>query len=85
MQSSEKKPDIKHNMAVFGDIILQSYYPEELARAIDAFYRKVTDVSKMNPAEIIKILREPRKITLTFLRNPVLAKKIKEDIIKKFK
>ncbi len=83
--SDEKNPDIRHNMAVFGDIILQSYYPEEIAKSIDTFYNKVTDISKMNPAELIRILREPRKITLTFLRNPVLAKKIKEDILQKFK
>ena len=83
--SGEENPNICHNMAVFGDIILQSYYPGDIARSIDAFYQKVTDVSKMNPAEIIRVLRQPRTIKLTFLRNPVLASRIKQDIMHRFK
>src|SRR3989338_422698 len=54
MCSKDKKPNLAHNMAIFGDFIAQSYYPEDIAKAINSFYSNVSDFSTMNPAELIK-------------------------------
>ena len=80
-----KPTKTKTTIGVFGDFIVQYDYPEDVYKIIDEFYQKTKDLSTMNLSTIAKILKTKTPITLTVMKNKLIAAKLKEEMKSKFK
>jgi hypothetical protein len=80
------RPDLDEAMAVniLGDMIIQVRYPPHLIKRIRKFYEKYNNIQNMSPSEITQIVHEPCEIKMTIIKNPTMAKELREKYLKMF-
>ena len=74
-----------HNIGAYGDLIIQATHNPEASRKIEAFFKKYKNVADAKLADLIGLVTEKIDIKMTVIKDPLLAGKIREDILKKFK
>lgn len=71
--------------SVYNDLVIQTTYPEEIAREIDSVYRSTKDFESFEVAKLITILRKKTDVKITVMRNPVVAEQLRAYILSHFK
>jgi hypothetical protein len=83
--NKKEKKNTSQYFAVYGDNIIQSDYPEELAKNIDALYEKAKDFESFEVTKLIKLLRKKSDVKITVMKNPVVAQQLRNYILSHFK
>ena len=73
-----------YNIGVYGNLVVYTTHSPETARKMDAFFKKYKKIEEASLAEIFQIVNEPMSVTLTVINDPVLAKNIRENVMKKW-
>ena len=71
-------------IVVFGDYVMQTYYPKDIIEKLEKFYKKTKQLEDIDLNEIMSILTLKRDIKVTLIKNREIANKVREDIIKQF-
>ena len=81
---SRKKRPKNHYFIIYGDYIMESVYPDDLTTELDTIYDNVKEITDLNLNELIKVLRKKTQLKITIMKNSVLAKRLRKDILKHF-
>lgn len=73
-----------HNIGTYGDLIIQTTYPPKLAQKIEHFFNRYKRVEQTNLPELVEITTETHEITLTVIKDPLLAKSLRDGVTGKF-
>jgi hypothetical protein len=81
----KKKGDTSHYFSIYNDKIIQTNYPTELTKEIDAVYSKAKNFESFEVAKLIKLLRKKVELKVTVMRNLVVAEQLRSFILSHFK
>lgn len=73
-----------HNIGVYGDLIIQATHPENTARKIEEFFKRYERIEDARLSELMEIVTEQINIKMTVIRDPMLTKTIRENVLSKF-
>mgnify|MGYP001374504125 CR=1 FL=1 len=68
-------------IGTYGDLIIQSKYPEEIVEALDKFFKKNQTIEDLDLKRLSEIVNKKIKIKLTVMKNLEMAKQINKSII----
>lgn len=71
-------------IGTYGDMIIQCYWPENIAREFDNYFNKIKSVRDLKLEELAKISNKQADIKVTVMNNPQLARQIQEFFLKEF-
>jgi len=83
-KTSKESKETSDYFAVYNDFIIQTTYPKKLSQEINNIYNQTKDFQSFNIARLIKILRKKTKLKVTIMKNPVVAKQLRNSILSKF-
>lgn len=72
-------------VGTYGDMIIQTRYPEELIKEMDNFFRKNKTIEKLNLKELSEIVNKKIQVKLTVMKNLEMAKQINKSILSQMK
>ncbi len=75
--------DQSHYLGTYGDIILQTEYPEAAVRKLKSFFEKTKSLERMDLSELSAIVNAKAKVKMTMIRNLAMAKQLNAGIIEK--
>lgn len=79
------KSKVNCDLTVFGDTIMQVYWPEELKIKTDEIFEKYDSISNINLHSLLeKIFNKKTKIDLIITKNNEIAEQLKSKIKKEF-
>ena len=78
---SSKYFDRNYYVGTYGDIIVQSHYPEKFVKLLDNFFLKNKTLENLDLKELSDIVNKKIKIDLTVIKNLEMAKQINKSII----
>ncbi len=81
---SRKNDPKNHYFIVYADYIMESVYPEDLTKELDHIYENVKEITDLNLNELIRVLRKKTPLKITIMKNSILAKRLRKDILKHF-
>ncbi|MBI1970257.1 hypothetical protein HYS47_00770 [Candidatus Woesearchaeota archaeon] len=81
----KKKGANNRYFAVYGDFIIQTTYPEGIARKIDAVYNSTRNFESFDAVKLINILRHKTELKVMMMKNPVVAEQLRHYILSHFK
>lgn len=84
INKSRKKIPKNHYFIIYSDYIMESVYPDDLTKELDKIYDSVKEITDLNLNELIKVLRKKTQLKITIMKNPILAKRLRKDILKHF-
>ena len=73
-----------HFVGVFGDLIPQSTLPLKIAKQMDQFYSTYKKIEDIVLRELIDIVNEKSEIQLTVIKDPLLARTMRERVLRTF-
>ncbi len=73
-----------YNLGVYGDLVIYTTHPKEITKKLDEFFSEHDKIEKTNLSEFLKIISMKTNIQLTVVKNPVLARTIRESVINNF-
>lgn len=73
-----------YNIGVYGDLVCYTTHPKEIADRMDALFKKYKRIEDVDLDELYAIVTMPSTIELTVIKNPVLARNVRESVLKKF-
>lgn len=73
--------DRSYYVGTYGDLVIQTQYPEEVVKELDLFFRKNKTLKDLNLSELSEIVNKKREIKLTVIKNLAMAKQINQSII----
>lgn len=76
-----KDTDKSYYVGTYGDIIIQTYYPEKLVTALDKFFSENKTLERLNLHALAEIVNMPLPVELTVIKSHELAKQINQSII----
>jgi len=79
---AEKGEIVKPNYyaVVIGDFVFETALPNYIYELMENIYNNVTDISKFNAQDILFLINQPGRTSLTISRNKRRASKIREEI-----
>lgn len=80
-----KKEDNNKCFSVYGDLIIQTTYPQKIADAIDNIYKKTKGFESFDAHELIKILKSKIEIKVMIMKNPLVAQQLRQGVMSYFK
>lgn len=66
---------------IYQDIVIQVYIDPKITKKIDNYFNKCSDFSNFNINDFIHILNEKQNITLVLLKNEMLAKALRSEVM----
>ncbi|MBU1111831.1 MAG: hypothetical protein KJ896_03555 [Nanoarchaeota archaeon] len=81
INSSMSSFDKSYYVGTYGDLIVQTQYPEEIVRDLDHFFRKNKTIKDFDLKELSDIVNRKGGIKLTVIKNLAMAKQINKSII----
>lgn len=78
---SMKSFDRTHVIGTYGEMLVQVQLTDDMARRLDAFFRKTKSLEDMNLLELTKIAETTTTVKMTVIRNEAMAKQINKSII----
>ena len=63
---------------------MQTTHPKEISERIDRFFKKYKRIEDVNLTELVDIATAETSITFTVIKDPVLARTLREKIMGKF-
>ncbi len=73
--------DKSYYVGTYGDLVVQTQYPEQLVKALDIFFRKNKKLEDLNLKELSDIVNEKLEIKLSVIRNLAMAKQLNQSIL----
>lgn len=73
--------DRSYYVGTYGDMIIQTQYPEKIVKDLDQFFRKNKSIKYFNLKELSDIVNRRAEIRLTVIKNLTMAKQINHSII----
>ncbi|NQV91199.1 hypothetical protein HQ489_01885 [Candidatus Woesearchaeota archaeon] len=73
--------DKSYYVGTYGDLIIQTQYPEEIVKNLDHFFRKNKSLEDFDLKELSDIVNKKVEIKLTVIKNLAMAKQINKSII----
>jgi len=68
-------------VGTYGDLIVQTQYPEEIVKALDNFFKKNKTITDLDLGELSDIVNQKAIIKLTVIKNLEMAKQINKSIL----
>lgn len=84
INSSSSSFDKSYHVGTYGDLIVQTNYPESIVKEFDNFFNKNKSLENYDVTELIKIANKKVKVKLTVIKNFQMAKQINKTIIDQF-
>lgn len=81
----KKRSSNARYFAVYNDFIIQTTYPDDIAREIDSVYRNTKEFESFEVAKLITILRKKADLKVIVMRNPVVAEQLRNYVLSRFK
>ena len=81
INSSMSSFDKSYYVGTYGNLVVQTQYPEEIVRDLDHFFRKNKTIEKLDLKELSDIVNRKVEIKLTVIKNLAMAKQINKSII----
>lgn len=85
--ATKKDSDIAHHnhyYIVYDDMIMESVYPQNLARDLDSIYECTEKIGDLDLNKVIKILRRKEDLKITVMQNRPLAAQLRKGILSHF-
>ena len=79
--SSNATFDRAHYIATYGDIIVETTYPEKIVKKLDAFFRKNRTVEHLDLKALSEIVNLKAPVKLTVIKNRSMANHVNKSII----
>ena len=73
--------DRTYYVGTYGDMIVETKYPQELATRLEAFFKKANTIEELDLVELSEIVNSMNKVQLTVIRNHGMAQQINNSII----
>ena len=74
-----------HNIGVYGNLIMHTTHPNSITKKMNAFFKKYKRIEDVKLSEITDIVKEKVEIKLTVINDPLLAKTVSDNVVRKFK
>ena len=81
IQSSSSSFDKGYYVGTYGDMIIQTQYPEKIVEALDTFFKKNKSIENLNLKILSDIVNKKIKMKLTVIKNLQMAKSINKSIL----
>lgn len=82
ISKSSSQFDKSYYVATYGDLVVQTQYPQDLVKELDSFFKKNKSFEKFNLKELSDIVNKKISIKLTVNKNLNMAKQINQSILK---
>ncbi len=76
---------VGNNVGAYGDVIMQTMYSPKTAEKLTSFFRRYKRIEDIKLAELIDIVNEKTDEQLSVIKDPLLAKTMRERVLSKFK
>ncbi len=73
--------DKSYCVATYGDLIVQTTYPEKIVKELDKFFKEQKTIENLDLPKLIKIVKQKIPMKLTVIKNLAMAKQINKTII----
>lgn len=70
------------NIGTYGDVLIQSTHPPQIAKKIDNFFHKCKRVEDATLVRITDVVTERGEIPLQVLDDPVVTASVREDVMR---
>lgn len=84
ISKSSSQFDRSYYVGTYGDLVVQTQYPETIVKEIDNFFKKNKKLGDLNLKELSDIVNKKIDIKLSVTKNINMAKKINQTIIGEF-
>ncbi|RJQ17130.1 hypothetical protein C4573_03680 [Candidatus Woesearchaeota archaeon] len=81
IQHSSSSFDRSYYVGTYGDLIVQTQYPEQLVSALETFFKKNQSIEDLDLKALSDIVNKKIKIKLTVIKNLAMAKQINQSIL----
>lgn len=73
--------DKGYYVGTYGDLVVQTQYPEEIIKRMDSFFKKSKSLKDLDLVELSNIVNMKIKMSLTVIKNLNMAKQINKSIL----
>jgi len=84
ISASSSSFDKSYYVGTYGDLIVQSQYPQELVKELDLFFKKNNSLKNLDLSELSEIVNRKRKLKMTVIRNKAMAQRINKSLLSQF-
>ncbi len=81
MRPSASHFDKSYCVGTYGDLVIQTRYPEEITKLLDLFFKKSKGLENLDIHELSEIVNKKIEVKLTVIKNIDMAKQINKSII----
>jgi hypothetical protein len=81
INNSSASFDRSFYIGTYGDLVIQSKYPEKIVDALDKFFKKNKTIEEMDLKVLSEIVNTKAKVKLTVIKNLEMAKQINKSIL----
>jgi len=81
INSSLSSFDKSYYVGTYGDLVVQTQYPEEIVKDLDSFFRKNKTIKDLDLKELSDLVNSKVGIKLIVIKNLAMAKQINRSII----
>ncbi len=85
IRHSSSSFDRGHYLGTYGDLIIQSQYPDNLVKQLDKFFKKNKTLEKLDLLQLSKLVNMKVEVKLTVIKNLAMAKQMNKSIIQQIK
>ncbi len=83
MLAKQKEFTEGHNIGVYGDLVIHTTHPKSTTEKMNRFFKKYKRIEEVRLSEITDIVSEEVNVKLTVIKDPLLAKTVRENVINK--
>jgi len=76
--------DKSYYVGTYGDLVVQSNYPEEIVKELDDFFRRNKTIKNFDLKRLSDIVNKKAKFKMTVIKDSGMAKQINKSIISEF-
>ncbi|MFA5084732.1 MAG: hypothetical protein WC475_05160, partial [Candidatus Paceibacterota bacterium] len=81
IKPSNSSFDKSYYVGTYGDLVIQTQYPENIVKEFDNFFKKHRTAQDLDLAELSDIVNKKREVKLTVIKNLAMAKQINNSIL----
>jgi|SRR3989338_4853746 len=81
ISSSSSHFDKSYYVGTYGELVVQTQYPEEIVRELDLFFKKNKNLKNLNLRALSDIVNKKTSVKLSVIKNLSMAKQINHSII----
>jgi len=81
LEPSSSSFDKSYYVGTYGDLVVQTQYPEEIVKELDLFFKKNKTLQDLDLVKLSEIVNKKQEIKLTVIKDINMAKQINKSII----